>query len=197
MSPAIRSLEVNGVWVRLQRAESETLAGLLDLAEREAVHRRLGLASRQAADWVPQAAGEYGGRFQAPHGPGALYLGSDLATCIAEILHHHARICAASQGTPPGSQAVLRQLSFQVAGKLADAAGARGQRLHDPNDYAPSWAFARQVRTAGLAGVHYRSVRHPGGRCLAVFENRALSFLRSEFGAVVVAWDGSRSHRTA
>ena len=194
---ALAKLRVTGPWTRLHRAEADLLAALLTGAEREALNRRLGLPPAPAPVWVPASSGPAGGRFAAPQGPGALYLGDDLATCVAEVAHHHALQCAASLGTPPGARAVLRHVVFQVDAELADASGERRGGLHHPTDYAPSWAFGERARAAGRAGVHYRSVRRTGGRCLAVFDNRAATFLRVEFGAVVLEWDGGGSHRIA
>lgn len=194
----IQSLPVHGEWERLHRAESKVLASLLTTAELDAVNRRLGLPVRSASRaWVPDKAGEVGGRFAEPHGPGALYLGDDLATCLKEVAHHHAVNCAASIGTPAGTQAVFRHLIFQVSGTFADASVARGGGLHDPLDYSPSWSYGRRARAAGLEGVHFRSVRRRGGRCLAVFENRTIRFLRWGDGAVVLEWDGTTSQRIA
>ena len=196
-APTLRTVQVDAPWERLHRAEADILAGLLAPAERQAVHRRLGLPPPPGPAWVPASAGAAGSRFAAPLGPGALYLASNLATCIQEVAHHHARQCAASLGTPPGTRAVLRHLVFQMAGTLADASRDRTGGLHHPSEYGPSWAFGSRARAAGLAGVQYRSVRSKDGRCLAVFENRALAFLRVDFGAVVLAWDGVTSHRIA
>lgn len=194
----IQALRVHGQWKRLHRAESKVLAGLLTVAELDAVNRRLGVPARSASRaWVPGQAGEIGGRFAEPHGHGALYLGNDFATCLKEAAHHHAVNCAASVGTPAGTQAVFRHLIFQVSGTFADASLVRGGGLHDPVDYAPSWSYGRRARAAGLEGVHFRSVRRRGGRCLAVFTNRAARFLRVEDGAVVLEWDGTTSRRIA
>jgi hypothetical protein len=104
--------------------------------------------------------------------------------------------CAASLGTPPGTRAVLRQLVFQVSGALADATRERSN-VHAPSNYSPSWAHGRKVRALGLDGVHFRSVRQAGGLCLALFEERALTFSRVEFGAVVLEWNGTNSTRLA
>lgn len=199
MNPApLRRLQVMGPWHRLHRAESETIAGLLSTPERDAVNRRLSLRPRnQPPAWIPPRADGEGSRFCEPLGPGALYLGNELPTCLAEVAHHHARHCAASLGTPPGSRAVLRHLIFQVSGTLADATAAPRGGLHDPSTHVPSWAYGRQARAEGLQGVHYRSVRRRGGRCLAIFEERAVRFLRSELGAVILEWDGSTSRRIA
>lgn len=193
----LRVLQVAGPWARLHRAESDILAGLLSAAERAAVNRRLGLPAGTAPPWVPADAGDAGGRFAEPHGPGALYLGRDLATCLAEVTHHHTLRCLASVGTPPGARAVFRHLVFQVDGAMADAAAERRAGLHDPAGYGPSWGYGRLVRTAGLDGVHYRSVRLRGGRCLAVFHDDAARFSHVAFGAVVLEWDGAASGRIA
>lgn len=197
MEKPLRTLRMTGSWNRLHRAEADVLAGLLTAAEREAVNRRLGLPSARTPEWIPPSSGAEGGRFAAPHGPGALYLGSDLTTCIREVAYHHARHCAASVGTPPGTRAVLRHLVFQVKAILADAAADRSGDLHRPGDYGPSWAYGLRVHAANLAGVHYRSVRNRGGRCLALFKGQAVTFLRAELGAVVLEWDGLASHRIA
>lgn len=197
MGKPLRILRVTGPWDRLHRAEADLLASLLTAAEREALDRRLGRPPARTPAWVPPSSGARGGRFAAPHGPGALYLGNDLATCIQEVIHHHSRHCAASVGTPPGTRAVLRHLLFQVDADLADASRDRGGGLHEPDAYGPSWAYGRTVLEADGAGIHYRSVRKRGGRCLALFKPQAFTFLRVEFGAVVLEWDGRASHRIA
>ncbi len=195
---AVQALRVAGPWERLHRAESKVLATLLTANEIDAVNRRLGLPTPSASHaWIPKNAGEIGGRFAEPHGPGVLYLGNDLSTCLKEIAHHHAVHCAASVGTPDGTQAVFRHLIFMVSGAFADASEVRGGGLHDPLSYALSWSYGRRTRVAGLEGVHFRSVRRRGDRCLAIFENRTVRFSRVKFGAVVLEWDGQISRRIA
>jgi hypothetical protein len=186
-------LRVSGSWSRLHRAESEALAALLDAEEREAVLRRLGLAAGPA--WIPPTSGPRGARFSPPQGPGALYLADGLDTCVAEVTHHHARMCAASRGTPPGTRALFRHLLFRVAGTFADAAG--DPALRDPEDYGPSWGFGRRARAASLDGIRYLSARRAEACCLAVFQARAARFRRTEPGAILLEWDGIRSRRIA
>ena len=194
---ALPTLHLDGPWERLHRAESVVLASLLTKEEEDAVRRRLGLPARGRVSWIPVSSGAEGGRFAPPQGPGALYLGNDLDTCVAEVEFHHARICAASKGTPSGARAILRRLFFQATGDMADATAQRAAGLHSPSDYGPSWAYAGRVRAAGLDGVHFRSVRRRGGRCLAIYQERAARFLCVEFGAVVLEWDGKASRRIA
>ncbi len=190
------ALQVTGTWVRLHRTEAGPLASLLTPAERDAVARRLGVPAASGL-WVPAASGSWGGRFTPPQGPGSLYLGSDLATCVDEVAHHHARACRASVGTPPGTRATFRPLRFEVDGRFADASADRRKRLHAPDDYGPSWAYGLRARADGWDGVHFRSVRHRGGWCLAVFQERAVRFQEALWGAIVLAWDGARSVRIA
>ena len=196
----LRTVLIEGAWERLHRAESNVLANLLSASEQDAVNRRLGIPLG-APTWIPVSAGEFGGRFAEPHGPGALYLGNDISTCVKEIEHHHSLACAASTGTPPGTRAVFRHLVFRVSGTASVAVivstlAERGG-LHDPSNYAPSWSYGRQVRASSLPGVYYRSVRQRGGRCLALLANNAVRFLHVVFGAVVLQWDGAVSRRIA
>jgi hypothetical protein len=197
MAASLPAIVVTGPWMRLHRAESEVLAALLSAEEREAVNRRLGRSDFPGSKWIPSTMGDRGGRFAEPYGPGSLYLGNTLETCVAEMVHHHGLLCADSVGTPSGTRAVFRQLIFQVAGDFADASGNRKGGLHRPEDYSASWEYGRKARRDGFPGVHYRSVRKRGGRCLAVFEKRAIRFLRHEFGAVILEWNGIRSVRVA
>lgn len=49
---------------------------------------------------------------------------------------------------------------------------------HDPDDYMPGQALGRAMHAAGKDGILYRSVRHIGGLCAAVFRPRVLSACR-------------------
>ena len=194
MKATLTSIQIEHPWHRLHRAESKILASLLTPPEAAAVVRRLG-SFVTGSSWLPPNAGP-GGRFAEPHGFGVLYLGDELNTSLAEIIYHHARICAASLGTPPGARGVFRHLIFTVSGTFADVTKGHSP-LHDPVSYVASWAYARHVRAACLDGVHYRSVRRRGGRCLGVFVGPVATFSRVEFGAVVLEWDGATSRRIA
>jgi hypothetical protein len=190
----LHSLRVSGFWARLHNANSSVLDSLLTGAEVAAIARRLGRPIPVTPDWVPADSGEAGGRFAQPRHAGALYLGNDLETCVAEIIHHHSILCADSDTTPVGMHSTYRHLVFRIAGTMAEAT-RHGRLLLNPSDYAASWNFGRRVRKAQLDGVNYLSVRAPGGTCLAIFENRAVQFHHVEFGAVLLEWDGSRSRR--
>ena len=61
----------------------------------------------------------------------------------------------------------------------------------------PAESNSSLARAASLDGVHHRSERRRGGRCLAVFQAGAAAFSHMEFGAVVLEWDGTVSRRIA
>ncbi len=196
----LQVIQLDGVWHRLHRADSSALTALLGAEEMAAVRRRLQrqfpMASGDQMAWIPLSSGPTGGRFAVPNSLGALYLGDELPTCAAEVEFHHARICRES-GAPAGARATFRHLVFQIEGRFADASAERIKGLHSPTDYAPSWVYGLNARLAALDGVHYRSVRRKGGSCAAAFQESALHFIRVEFGAVLLEWDGEQSRRIA
>ena len=194
MTARLAAIQIATHWHRLRRAEASNLAAFLSPPEATAVARRLG-SIIATHPWIPPNAGP-GGRFAEPHGSGVLCLVHDLDTCVADIIHHHTRIWAASIGTPPGARGTFRHLIFTVNGTFVDITKGHTP-LYDSVSHAASWAYARNVRAACLDGVHYRSIRRRGGRCLGVFTNPAATFSRVEFGAVVLEWDGSASRRIA
>lgn len=60
---------------------------------------------------------------------------------------------------------------------------------HAAGDYAAARALGAGLRAAGADGVVYRSVRHPGGQCAALFRPRGAA--RCVHAAILLyAWDG-------
>ena len=71
------------------------------------------------------------------------------------------------------------------------AARERATAVYDPDDYAAAQALGRRLRTAGSAGVAYRSVRHERGQCVGLFRPRGASrCLHAAY--LLYAWDGER-----
>jgi hypothetical protein len=119
----------------------------------------------------------------------AVYAGKALATCRAEVAHHHARALRDS-GEPPGAARIFECLALRVAGAYLDV--RKGHRdLARPDDYGPSQAFGRDAKAEGEAGIVYASVRAPGGECLALFDPdgaRSCTFT----DLLALRWDGQR-----
>jgi hypothetical protein len=99
---------------------------------------------------------------------GALYAGDCFEVALLETMHHHARFMANTRESP-GWTSQFREVTLSVNAHLHDARGAGFECVHDPNDYHASQSFARDLRDAGSDGITYRSVRHKGGHCVALF----------------------------
>ena len=105
-----------------------------------------------------------GGRFNPPD-RGAWYAGTELATAHAEVVYHRTRELR---------EVGIVEMRWQMRLYLADFDAPfedvrRRVALHDPDSYAASQAYARELLAAGSPGVFYRSVRRPGGECVACF----------------------------
>jgi hypothetical protein len=118
-----------------------------------------------------------------------VYAGLDLATCGAEIVHHHGQALRDS-GEPPGAVRIFEVLGLRATGRFLDV--RRGHPdLHRPEDPAPPRALGRAARSDGEAGIVYRSVRRRAGQCLAVLDGRAVRGCALE-ALVALRWDGQK-----
>jgi hypothetical protein len=101
---------------------------------------------------------------------GAYYAASELQTAIAEPDYHFDRI-ALDSDDPPRSED-MRVLVGSLEAELEDLTAqedAHRVQLLDPNSYAASQTWARELRDAGANGIHYPSVRRAGGECVVAF----------------------------
>jgi hypothetical protein len=101
---------------------------------------------------------------------GVFYAGRSQATAIRETVFHRERFLAATQ--QPSQQLTVRCYLTRLRPrcKLQDVRAGHPE-LHDPDpaSYPRSAVFARELREANANGIAYRSVRHEGGECAAVF----------------------------
>lgn len=118
-----------------------------------------------------------------------LYAGRALATCVAEMAHHHGQALRDS-GEPPGAARIFETLGITVSGAFVDVRAGH-PALHRPGDFGPAQAFGAECRMAGEDGLAYRSVRQPGGECLAVLAGTSLRAVRLK-GILALRWDGER-----
>ncbi|MCO5157766.1 MAG: RES family NAD+ phosphorylase [Aquamicrobium sp.] len=107
---------------------------------------------------------------------------------IREVAHHHGRAMANS-GEEPGWTSQFRMLVNRLDLDLHDARPETA--YHDPDDYAASQALGKSLRAGGANGIVYRSVRCPGGECVAVFwpDLLAIPVQADHFD---FHWDGAR-----
>ena len=120
---------------------------------------------------------------------GGFYAGESFETALFETVHHTQIFCAVTHEVP-GWIADKRDLVGRIDATLTDIRTGFPALL-DPDDYAASQAFARNVKAAGSDGIVYPSVRNPGGTCFVAFypdviappvQGRHISY----------HWDGSR-----
>ena len=126
---------------------------------------------------------------------GVYYAGDDLATAVAETAYHFARIATDSADAP--RYEAMRVLVGRIDAKLHDLAGvAESVRapLLDPDSYAASQPFAAALRSEGSNGLHYPSVRHPAGRCIAAFRPTLVE-VPQQARHLGFDWDGTRVRR--
>ena len=105
-------------------------------------------------------------------GDNGVYYGSpDVATAVAETVYHRKQFLWATH--EPDTELTMRQYINKVVLPLHDV--RQCDELHDPSSYAASQSFAKVLRDKGCHGLVYRSVRHEGGECVAVFRPTALT----------------------
>ncbi|MEZ4267563.1 MAG: RES family NAD+ phosphorylase [Myxococcota bacterium] len=98
---------------------------------------------------------------------GTYYAAEGLDTAVAETAHHMGRFYGDS-AEEPGLLADMRVYVGAIRHSFHDIREGHDD-LHDPDSYVASKAFAHALREAGSDGVVYRSVRRPGGECVAAF----------------------------
>jgi len=120
---------------------------------------------------------------------GVLYAASREHTCMAEMVYHLDRYLRDSPPEQP-AEFPFRLLNLRISGRLADI--RRGHKLlHHPDDYRASQLFGRTLWEKGHDGVQYRSVRDPGGECLALLTPGTIDSCTQD-GTRILRWDGSR-----
>jgi hypothetical protein len=106
---------------------------------------------------------------------------------LAEVRYHQERFLRRTNEGPIRLE--LRLYVSDLDAKLVDV--RRHAEFHDPDDYRPGQRLGRELRAGGKDGVLYRSVRHSGGLCAAVFRPRVLSACRQS-SHFAFHYDGSR-----
>lgn len=120
---------------------------------------------------------------------GVYYAAHSLETAVRETAFHRARFLSAT--AEAAGEIDMRAYAGRVVEPLKDVRSARFGFLHDPNSYSRSQAFAKPRRERGENGFVYRSVRHDGGECVAVFRPKAVT-IPVAAAALAYVWDGTR-----
>ena len=101
---------------------------------------------------------------------GVLYVGDGFETALFETIYHHTRFMARTREAP-GWTSQFREIVMAVDADLHDLRplAEEPDPVLDPDSYVASQALARALRGSGSGGIAYPSVRHPGGKCVALF----------------------------
>ncbi len=126
---------------------------------------------------------------------GVLYAGNSLATAVAETAYHFEQFARDSADAP--RRETMRVLVGHIDATFHDLeslAASRLARLLAPDSYDASRAFGRTLRDAGSNGLHYPSVRHQPGRCIAAFRPSVVGIFQQS-RHLDYEWDGVRVRR--
>lgn len=97
---------------------------------------------------------------------GVYSAGQSEEVAIREVAHHHGRAMLASNEVR-GWTSQFRTLVNSIDLDLHDVRDRA--EFHAADSYAAPQMFAREMRASGSNGLLYRSVRSPGGECVAIF----------------------------
>jgi hypothetical protein len=128
-----------------------------------------------------------GGRFNEAD-RGAWYAARKLETAQAEIAHHRTQELVEIGVLETRVQMRLYLADFNAAFHDARTSGW----LHDPASYEESQKASRLLLRAGSNGVVFRSVRYPGGECIACFRPRLVLNVRAG-PYFEYRWEGTRT----
>jgi hypothetical protein len=105
---------------------------------------------------------------------GVFYCARKRDTAIVETQYHSALFMEATNEPPMRLQ--MRLYTVEAKGEVADLreASHADPRIVDPDDYAYAQGIGRKLRSDGVQGILYPSVRHPAGECLAAFRTGLL-----------------------
>ena len=109
-----------------------------------------------------------GGRFNSDE-RGAWYAARTLTTALAESVFRRTQELREVKAFETRVQMRVYLADFRARFHDIRPPKQGWERLHDPDDYSTSQAFAARLLAGRSNGVVYRSVRDPGGECLACF----------------------------
>jgi hypothetical protein len=132
-----------------------------------------------------------GGRFNTDL-RGAWYAALDLDTAHAEIIYHRTQELAEIGVFE--NRVEMRQYAADFDAFFQDVRGNNPAfaAYHDPDSYRASQALAGQLLALRSNGILYRSVRRPGGECLACFHPKLVTNVRPA-AHFEYRWEGRRT----
>ncbi len=181
-------------WEALASAESKTnpriaeSMGRLDLVPPQ--RRVSGPGASYAMAPFVHASTDRPGRFT-DGSYGVYSAGDSEEVALREVAFHHARLMRAT-GQAAGWHSQFRMLTGAIDHVFADL--RERADCHDPDDWSTPQAVAAELRRGGADGVHYRSVRSPGGLCIGAFWPDAVG-IPHQTDHYQMHWDGTQVDR--
>lgn len=105
---------------------------------------------------------------------GVYYAAETMETAVAETKYHRELFLRYTSEDP--GEVDMRVYIGQVEQPLHDICSSDYDYLHDPDNWNPSQAFGLEMKAVNSWGLFYRSVRNPGGLCIAALRPPAVSF---------------------
>jgi hypothetical protein len=128
-----------------------------------------------------------GSRFSGPN-RGAWYAARTLDAALAESTYHRTEELREVGGFD--TRVEMRVYSADFAARFHDARPIDdGHRIYHRADYSASQRLGRELLSAGSNGLVYKSVRRPGGACIACFRPRLVKNVRAA-GHYEFRWEG-------
>lgn len=118
---------------------------------------------------------------------GIYYAGLNLETAIAESRFSRSRFLQATNEAP--QMLTMRAYQCEVHTQLVDVRA--DVEVHNPDSFIYSQAIGRQLKAKNEMGILYRSVRYPGGECMAALRPKALTPPAIQAGHYQFFWDGN------
>ena len=118
---------------------------------------------------------------------GVYYASKTLATAIEETKFHRARFLLCTREDP--GEIAMRVYIGDITKPLHDIRANHYDALHGPDDWSKSQAFGGDLRAKKSWGIVYRSVRDPGGECIAALRPPAVTIPR-QGPHLSYVWDG-------
>lgn len=121
---------------------------------------------------------------------GVFYAAQELNTAITESVFHRENFLRLTQQDP--MEVDMRVYQIDLHGLLHDICKqTQLTAIYHPQDYSCSQQLSRELRSQGLDGIQYDSVRCEGGVNAAIFRPKLIQNCRQERHLCYV-WDGNR-----
>lgn len=118
---------------------------------------------------------------------GIYYAGLDLDTAIAESRFSRARFLQSTNEAP--QILTMRCYTCEVQANLIDL--RNDPRTQDSENFAYPQTLGGQLKAQHKMGILYKSLRHPGGECIAALRPTALIPPAIQTGHYQFHWDGN------